>query len=295
MLGYSQMKALVLLLALTIASRADLTTEPVDDRRLQDELLNFAEAQLSAGTATKMDVLRSQLTRRRCDVALLPVSTKSEPLSAAASRTRPGVAVVGGIYKCKKCTKWHLSAASGFFISSGGILVTKHHVVAGPDKESLVVLSGDGRMAPVTEVLASDAIADIAILRCKGTGYSALPLDAEAAAGSPVGVWSHPAEHFFSLSSGIVARRFLLKKPSGPTCEALAITADYARGSSGGPVFDDRGNVVGMVASTDSVYYEQQNGQQKNLQMVFKNCVSARSILALIEAKAGTLDPKTAR
>ena len=59
-------------------------------------------------------------------------------------------------------------------------------------------------------------------------------------------------------------------------------------------MFDDRGNVVGMVAMTDSVYYSEENGQQKNLQMVFKNCVSARSILALIEPKPVGGAPKTA-
>ena len=197
---------------------------------------------------------------------------------------RPGVAVIGSIYKCKKCTRWHVGAASGFFISSDGILVTNHHVVASADKETLVVLSGDGRMSAVTELLATDPVADIAILRCEGTGFTPLPLSADAPDGSPVGVWSHPSNHFFSLSAGIVARRFLLNKPGGKT-ETLAITADYARGSSGGPVFDDHGNVVGMVASTDSVYYDMENGQQKNLQMVFKICVSARSILALIDPK----------
>jgi S1-C subfamily serine protease len=192
--------------------------------------------------------------------------------------------VVGGIYKCKKCSNWHLSAASGFFISADGILVTNHHVVASSDKETLVVLAGDGRMTLVTEVLAADPVADVAILRCEGSGFPTLPLSANAPDGSPVGVWSHPDNHFYSLSAGIVSRRFLMRKAGGP-CEVLAITADYARGSSGGPVFDDRGNVVGMVASTDSVYYDHENGEQKNLQMVFKNCVSARSILALIEPK----------
>jgi S1-C subfamily serine protease len=283
---------LILFLALSSATRATVTDEPVDDQRLQSELLKFGEALLDSGKAMKADALRAQLGRRRCQVALTPMAQRSDTLSAAASRVRPGVAVVGSIYKCKKCSHWHLGAASGFFISGDGILVTNHHVVASSDKETFVVLSGNGRMSAVTEVLATDPVADVAILRCEGSGYTALPLSADATDGSPVGVWSHPNNHFFSLSAGIVARRFLLRKPGG-RAEALAITADYARGSSGGPVFDDRGNVVGMVASTDSVYYENDNGQQKNLQMVFKNCVSARSILALIEQKPAT-PPKTA-
>jgi len=137
-------------------------------------------------------------------------------------------------------------------------------------------------------------VADIAILRCEGSGFTALPLSTDVPDGSPVGVWSHPNNYFFCLSAGIVARRFILRKPGGKA-EMLAITADYARGSSGGPVFDDRGNVVGMVASTDSVYYTEENGQQKNLQMVFKNCVSARSILALIEPKPANPEPPAAK
>ena len=278
------MKHLALLLALSTISSAALIDEPVDDQRIRSELLKFGETELAAGKAVKADVLRGQLGRRRCDVALLPASTRSDALPLAATRVRQGVAAVSGLYKCKKCTKWHVSAASGFFISADGILVTNHHVVASADKEVLIVLSGNGRMAVVTEVLAADPVADVAILRCSGSGYSALPLSADAPDGSPVGVWSHPDHHFFTLSAGIVSRRFLMRKPGG-SAEALAITADYARGSSGGPVFDERGNVVGMVASTDSVYYTEESGAQKNLQMVFKSCVSARSILALIDPK----------
>jgi S1-C subfamily serine protease len=284
---------LLIFLALATAGRAALTDEPMDDQRLQGSLLKFAEAQFGAGKTAKVDALKSQLSRRRCQVDLPPVAQKSDPLPAAAARVRPGVAVVGSMFKCKKCANWHLNAASGFFISSDGIFVTNHHVIAGGEKETLVVLSGDNRMAPVREVLAADPVADVAILRCEGSGFTALPLSAEAADGSAVGVWSHPSSRFFCLSAGIVARRFMLRKSGGPV-EALAITADYARGSSGGPVFDDRGNVVGMVASTDSVYYDQENGQQKNLQMVFKNCVSARSILKLIEPKTASAASQTA-
>jgi serine protease Do len=278
------MKSLLILFVFATAIFAAVTDEPVEDRKVKDALLKFAEAQLDAGRTVKLDALRAQLSRRRCQVELPKIGTQSEPLPIAAPKVRKAVAAIGGLYKCKKCTSWHVSAATGFFISADGVLVTNHHVVAATDKETLVVLAGDGRMAVITEVLAADPVADIAILRCKGTGFSALPLSADAPAGTPVGVWSHPDHHFFTLSAGIVSRRFLVRKPGG-SAEGLAITADYARGSSGGPVFDDRGNVVAMVANTDSVYYTEESGQQKNLQMVFKNCVSASSILALIEPK----------
>ena len=65
----------------------------------------------------------------------------------------------------------------------------------------------------------------------------------------------------------------------------MSVTADFARGSSGAPIFDGLGNVVGMVASTISVYYDDEDGRQKNLQMVLKNCVPARCILDLIDQR----------
>ena len=63
----------------------------------------------------------------------------------------------------------------------------------------------------------------------------------------------------------------------------MQITADFARGSSGGPVLDARGRAVGMVASTGSVHYNNDHGEQKNLQMVFKECVTADAIRALVQ------------
>ena len=64
----------------------------------------------------------------------------------------------------------------------------------------------------------------------------------------------------------------------------LTITADYARGSSGGPLLNDAGEVIGMVASTHSVYYNQsEDGTHQNLQMVWKQCVPVENIRGLIE------------
>ena len=77
-------------------------------------------------------------------------------------------------------------------------------------------------------------------------------------------------------------------------------TADFAVGSSGGPLVDDRGNVVGMVASTLAVYArdeEVRRGQPADepdddaadasatggdFQMGLNMCVPAAYILRLV-------------
>jgi S1-C subfamily serine protease len=59
----------------------------------------------------------------------------------------------------------------------------------------------------------------------------------------------------------------------------MAITADYAKGSSGAPVLDDTGSVVGIVSATNSIYY---TPPQKNLQMVIKSCIPVDAIWKLL-------------
>lgn len=57
---------------------------------------------------------------------------------------------------------------------------------------------------------------------------------------------------------------------------------DYARGSSGAPILDATGAVVGIVKVTSPVYYEEQDGVPAKLQMVWKYCVPSASLLALV-------------
>ena len=66
----------------------------------------------------------------------------------------------------------------------------------------------------------------------------------------------------------------------------MSITADYAKGSSGGPVLDNNNRVIGMVSNTESLYTESNKGKPKgSLQMVIKNCVPVRSIRTLMNGK----------
>ena len=224
-----------------------------------------------------------QLSRKTCKLELTKPGNKKLSTAEIVKRYRKGVVVVSGYYKCKRCPKWHSSAASGFMLTKDGVFCTSYHVVENKDNDTLVIMTGDGRIAPVLEVLAANNRTDLAILRVAGKGYTPLPIATDASPGEKVRVLSHPDKRFYTLSEGIISRRWLDQRPGRGARSILTITADFAKGSSGAPVFNEYGAVIGSVNNTQSTYYSINKGVKYNLQMVFKNCVSMRHLMELIE------------
>ena len=200
-----------------------------------------------------------------------------------------GVVVISSVYKCDKCDEWHLGGgATGWVLAEDGLVVTNHHVVSKADREAYGVMALDGTFGEVVEVVAANREADIAVLRVKGEGFQPLPLAKEVSVGEPVHVISHPDGRYFTYTAGRVSR--LYKRGRGRPTTWMAITADYAKGSSGGPVFNDRGEVIGMVSSTNTIHYDSKGGdkdkQKGPAQMVVKNCVSLQELRNLLVPKA---------
>ena len=102
-----------------------------------------------------------------------------------------------------------------------------------------------------------------------------------APVGSTVSVISHPDGRFFCYTAGVVSR-YMKIHAAGQTADAMAITADYARGSSGAPVLNQQGQVVAVVSSTESIYYTQDGQRQMNLQMVFRTCMPVASLRRML-------------
>jgi len=255
----------------------------LDDHARMRDLTIKATKLLDSGKAASMEILTKQLNRTQCKLSL--------PARLTRRLTRPeiyrgnisGVLIVARVYKCRKCTKWHASPASGFALTSTGAIATNYHLFESKDKKALVAMTRDGKTYGVKEVLAASRADDAVILQLDMGGAKLKPL--AMAPNTPVGtevtVISHPNRRFYSLSNGVVSR-YTRRRTKRGMANMVAITADFARGSSGAPVFDDRGNVAAMVASTSSVYYTKTKGKQESLQMVFKQCVPAASILKLV-------------
>ena len=257
----------------------------IEDQLLKDMLKRQAESLLEGGQTVDMAILIRQLTHGTSPLDLQAPDSgvyDAADLYLSASKS---VVVVSGIYHCGSCSDWHVSTASGFVLTADGAIVTNYHVVDSPEYQTMVVMTADRQVHPVKRVLAASRADDLAILKIDAEGLCPLPLVgslADAPVGSPISVISHPDGRYYHYSDGIISRHLRLDA-SGRTVDALTISAEYARGSSGAPVLNRRGQVVAVVSNTESIYYTQDGPRQRDLQMVIRTCAPAASILRLIQ------------
>lgn len=147
-----------------------------------------------------------------------------------------------------------LACGSGFVVGDGNLIATNQHVIEGVHRAR--VRYPDGRSAETLGVAAMDIDADLVILKMPDSGKPAKiePLELasphEANVGSRVYVLGSPLGDFENtLSEGIVSGirepGTILDTPKLP--RLIQITAPISKGSSGGPVINENGRVVGVA------------------------------------------------
>src|SRR5262249_48026703 len=144
-------------------------------------------------------------------------------------------------------------SGTGFVIDADGTIATNHHVIA--DATAATVKFYKGTIYDGVDLLAEDHAADVALLRIdvdkpsdRGARVELAPLrlgDSEAvvvgeratAIGNPLGL-----EH--TLTDGLVsARRVYQDRPW------IQISVPVSPGNSGGPLFNLRGEVIGITTA----------------------------------------------
>ena len=137
------------------------------------------------------------------------------------------------------------SAGSGFVVDGQGLIVTNYHVVE--DTSSLEVTRRDGKRFAVVELLATEKTHDLALLHIADRGGTAAPLapdEAVAIGGRAIAIGS-PLGLEYSLTDGIISA---VRDIQGT--HFLQMQTTIAPGSSGGPLLDPRGRVIGVNTAT---------------------------------------------
>jgi len=256
----------------------------IPDDDIETRLIEFGAELMKRKGAVRMKTLVRQLNRSQCELRLPEPKTNRLSAEQLIQQVRRSVLIIGSLYQCDDCKEWHLSAATGFALTESGAFATCYHVVDKPEHAVMVVMADDGRMFGVREVLAASKSHDVAILQLDGAGFTPLPIAKNAPVGSPVFVVSHPSEHFYTFTSGMVSRYFESEEDNVKTT-MMAITAEFGRGSSGCPVFNEYGAVVGLAESILPTTSKGKNGEEKP-SLVFKHARPAEALFRLIRTAA---------
>lgn len=157
--------------------------------------------------------------------------------------TTPPVAAASNPAKVATGAAKLVVSGTGFFVSTSGTLVTNFHVAGKCTEVKLPALSKKAN------VLATDAANDLAVLKVDGVPEASARL-ADASKlrqGQEVVAFGFPLEGYLPSAGNITTG--LVSALSGPANNSslIQISAPVQQGSSGGPVLDSHGEVVGVV------------------------------------------------
>ncbi len=141
------------------------------------------------------------------------------------------------------------SSGSGFIISEDGYIVSNYHVVEGATSLSITTHNGEQHTATV---IGYDDRNDLALLKADATGLTAVKLgssnalivgDQVVAIGNPLGELSA------TLTVGYVSGKDRTVTTDGTVINMIQTDAAINPGNSGGPLFNMKGEVVGITTA----------------------------------------------
>jgi serine protease Do len=232
------------------ATASLITGMPAGAQVAQNEASQMSNVVPRAGAPTSFADLTAQLAP-----AVVNISTRQRVQVAAQQNPFAGTpfeGLFGGQGgQGGPQTREAQSLGSGFIISADGYVVTNNHVITadgrGSQVESITVTMPDGTDYPA-KLVGKDAESDLAVLKISaskplpfvkfGDSRQARVGDWVVAIGNPFGLGG-------TVTAGIVSAVY--RSTSGGAYDRYIQTdASINRGNSGGPLFDMRGQVVGI-------------------------------------------------
>ena len=150
------------------------------------------------------------------------------------------------------------SAGSGVILSADGYILTNNHVISGADKITVYVMPEDAdgeETAYEATLIGASETNDIAVLNIDAKGLNAASFgDSDALElGEPAVVIGNPMGKVHgSVTAGIISATERELTIDDVTIDAIQTDAAINPGNSGGALFDEYGNVVGIVYAKSS-------------------------------------------
>jgi S1-C subfamily serine protease len=157
-----------------------------------------------------------------------------------------------------------IKSGTGFFVSPDGLVVTNFHVIQGASH--IGALSNAGALFMFQKVVAQPIGVDLAILKFLAIDAPFLKLgrSADAVEGQKVLVVGNPKGLKGTVSDGIISS-------FRDNHSLIQITAPISHGSSGSPVINENGEVIGVATMIDA------EGQNLNFAIPSEQIASALS------------------
>jgi putative serine protease PepD len=175
-----------------------------------------------------------------------PTATASPSVSAIYQRVRPSVVII----------RTNDALGSGVIVADDGTILTANHVIAGATQ--ITVTFFDGTSTSATLVSANPRL-DVAVLSPASLPEVVVPaaLGGGADVGAPVVAVGNPLGLADSVSAGVVSGLNRTAQTAEGTYSGLIqFDASVNPGSSGGPLLDARGLIVGIVVSIANPAHE---------------------------------------
>jgi len=175
-----------------------------------------------------------------------PAASASPSVAAIYRRVRPSVVVV----------RTNDALGAGVVVADDGTIVTANHVIAGATRITVRFFDGTSATAAV---VSADPKLDVAVLRPASLPEVVVPaaLGGEADVGAQVIAIGNPLGLTDSVSAGVVSGLNRTAQTAEGTYSGLIqFDASVNPGSSGGPLLDAGGVVVGIVVSIANPAHE---------------------------------------
>jgi hypothetical protein len=136
-----------------------------------------------------------------------------------------------------------IGLGSGFIIDPSGIIITNYHVIEGANPASVEMITGE--TYPVMSVINYDKKQDLAIIKINANNLPKVVLgdSSKTTVGEQVVVIGNPEGLQNTVSDGLISAIRNLE----PDVSLYQISAPISPGSSGSPIFNLRGEVIGIA------------------------------------------------